>query len=196
MGRRELLEALQREGRETLAAISAREAAEEERLRTALLARRTALQCEHERLSARRCSDRQRVIMSKAASEAALLRLRVEYLLALRLREIAGNCLAQLRSDAVAALVHRFVAELPVEKWRTVRVNPADAAPAAELFPEADIVADAAVSGGLLVTSDDGSFTVDNTLETRLERLWPELLPELVAAIRMELAAGSMRCGV
>lgn len=196
MGRRELLEALHREGRETLAAIIAREAAEEERLRAALLARRTALQCEHERQTARRCSDRQRDIMSKAAGEAALLRLRVEYLLALRLREIAGSCLPQLRSSAVAAVLHRFAAELPVEEWRTVRVNPADAPRAAELFPQADIVADAAVSGGLAVTSSDGSLIVDNSLETRLERLWPELLPELVAAIRADLALRSTGCGV
>lgn len=195
MGRRELLEALQREGRETMAAIAAREAAEEERLRAAAEARRTALRCEHERQSARLCSDRRRAIMGKAAGETALLRLRVEYLLALRLRETAGNCLAQLRSDA-ASLLRCLAAELPLEEWRTVRVNPADAALAEELFPAAEIVADAALSGGLAVTSGDGSLTVDNSLETRLERLWPELLPELVAVIRTELIAGSKRCGV
>lgn len=196
MGRRELLEALQREGRETLAAIVAREAAEEGRLRAAHQARRTALQCEHERHSARICNDRRRAILSKAAGEAALLRLRVEYLLALRLREIAGSCLPQLRSGAAAAVVPRFAAELPPEEWRTVRVNPVDAALAAALFPQADIVADATISGGLAVTNRDGSLTVDNSLETRLERLWPELLPELVAVIRADLAAESTGCGV
>ena len=195
MGRRELLEALQREGQETMAAITAREATEAERLCTEALAQRTALQDEHDRQSARLCSDRQRAIMSTAAAEAALLRLRVEYLLALRLRETAANCLPQLRGGEAETLFQCLAAELPPEQWRTVRVNPADAALAGALFPTAEIFADAACSGGLLVTSGDGSLSVDNTLETRLERLWPERLPELVAAIRADHAAGSPGCG-
>ena len=41
-------------------------------------------------------------------------------------------------------------------------------------------MADPAITGGLKVMGGDGRLTVSNTLETRLERAWPDLLPAMV----------------
>jgi len=43
---------------------------------------------------------------------------------------------------------------------------------------------DGTLSGGIKAVTEDDSLTVDNTLEARLERLWPDLLPHLMAELR------------
>ena len=184
MGRRELLEALKREGLETMAAITARCEAEQERLRTGFDERRAALRLEHEQECQLRCKDLQRMILSKANREAALIRLRAEHSLSLRLHDRALLGVMQMRAEDPEALFRGLVAELPPDTWRSVRVNPDFASLATGFFPVAGIVPDASLSGGFKVTSADGSLSVDNTLKTRLERLWPELLPHLINELR------------
>ena len=185
MGRRELLEALRREGRETMAAIAARGTAEEERLRSRAEERREELRRAHEQQRELLCSARKHALIAKAAREAALIRLRTEHTLSLRLHERARICLKLLRSDdAAARLFHTLAAELPEVPWQTVWTNPGDAALASGYFPGATIMADERVSGGLKAAAADDSLTVDNTMEARLERLWPDLLPHLMAEQR------------
>ncbi|MDD2582455.1 MAG: V-type ATP synthase subunit E family protein [Desulfuromonadaceae bacterium] len=184
MGRRELVEALHREGEEVMAAIVARGAAEEERLRSGVEQRREELMREHEQQRELLCSGRQRLLMSRAVREAALIRLRAEYALSLRLRERSLRCLRQLGTASVEQNFRSLAAELPLESWRTVQVNPGNSAIAALCFPASEIVADPEICGGLRAETTDGRLTVDNTLEMRLERIWPDLLPEFMAELR------------
>ncbi len=184
MGRRELLEALHREGRETMAAISGRSAAEEERLRTGSEERREKLRREHEQQRDLLCSVLQRTLRSRAAREAALIRLRAEHALSLRLHELARLCLKQLRRDGPEQLFRALAAELPAVPWHTAWTTPGDAVLASGHFPGASIIPDEALSGGVKAVTVDDSLTVDNTLEARLERLWPDLLPHLMAELR------------
>lgn len=184
MGRRELLEALQHEGRETMDAIAAKAAAEEERLRSAAEERREALRREHELQRERLCGARQRTLRSKGAHEAALIRLRAEDTLAQRLYTRARICLEQLRGDSSELLFRALAAELPAVPWHTIWTAPADAVPASSIFPGAAIIPDETLSGGLKAAAADNSLTVDNTLEKRLERMWPDLLPQLIAELR------------
>jgi len=74
----------------------------------------------------------------------------------------------------------RLAAELPPIAWETLRVNPADAEVATRLFPRARIVPDSAICGGMEALAEEGRIRVINTLEKRLERVWPELLPALI----------------
>ena len=184
MGRRELLEALQREGQETLAAVTGRKAAEEERLRAATAERIAALRQEHEQQRELLCSSRKRQLLAKAGREAALIRLRAEHALTLRLAERARSALPQLRGADAARLLRLLAAELPSQRWQTVWTAPDDTVLAATLFPAATILADPALTGGIKAATADNALTVDNTLETRLEKLWPDLLPQLVAELR------------
>jgi vacuolar-type H+-ATPase subunit E/Vma4 len=184
MGRHELLEALQREGREKMAAIAGKGAAEEERLRAGAAQRREELRQEHEQQRELLCSELQRMLISKAAREAALIRLRAEHELSLRLHERARTCLKQLHTDDAERLFRTLADELPEGPWHTVWTAVGDASLAAHYFPDATVLTDKALAGGLKVATEDGCLIVDNTLETRLERLWPDLLPHLMAELR------------
>lgn len=184
MGRHELLEALQREGQEKMAAMNMTAAAEEERLRTAAEQRRLEILRMHEAERDLHCSNRQRTLVAKAAREAALISLRAEHALALRLHEHARRSLVRLNGENAARLLSILAAELPPRPWQRVWTTPAESVPAALLFPNATIIADPALSGGLKAATADQSLTVDNTLETRLERLWPDLLPVMIEELR------------
>lgn len=184
MGRHELLDALQREGQEKMAAMTLTAAAEEERLRTDAEQRRMEVRRKHEAERDLHCSNRQRTQIAKAAREAALISLRAEHALALRLHEHARRSLAHLGGENASRLLSILAAELPARAWQRVWTTPAGCAPAALLFPDATIIADPALSGGLKTATADQSLTVDNTLETRLERLWPDLLPVMIEELR------------
>lgn len=184
MGQRELLAALHREGDEQASAIRRTAEAEADRMRADAARRLDELRCGHEERRERLCTARQRDLLAEAEREASLVRLQVENELARGLRERSGKLLERQRDNDYAAFFKRLAAELPEAAWDTIRVNPADTALAAELFPTAAIEADRAISGGLEAVTSDGDLTVVNTLEARLERAWPELLPLMVNELR------------
>jgi V/A-type H+-transporting ATPase subunit E len=186
MGRRELLEALQREGEETMAAITARGATAAAELRSQAEERLAKLRREDEQECERLCSERKRLLLGKAAGEAALIRLRAEHALALRLHEHARSSLQELAGADAEKLFSSLAAELPAMPWSTISTSPGDARRAAALFPDATIIPDTTISGGLKAATAGQSLTVDNTLEKRLERFWPDLLPQLLAELRGE----------
>lgn len=184
MGRRELLEALQRDGREKIAAITGQRAAQKERLRAEISSKIDVLQQKHEVQRELLCSGRKRQLLAKADREAALIRLRAEHALALRLHERARHSLPQLYGDDAERLFAQLAAELPLLPWQTIWTTPDATAAAAALFPTATIVADPSLAGGIKAATAEDNLTVDNTLETRLEKLWPDLLPQMIADLR------------
>jgi V/A-type H+-transporting ATPase subunit E len=100
-----------------------------------------------------------------------------------RLSRLATSLLPQFREQQYRELFEALVRELPPYAWETVRVNPEDTAMAGRYFPEAKIVPDTRISGGMEVDGDGGRIRIVNTLEKRLERGWPELLPDLIEAV-------------
>lgn len=103
--------------------------------------------------------------------------------LADRLRRLAGDALPTLRK---AQLLPALAAELPAGSWRRVSVSPEDRTAAQTLFPRAEVIADAAITGGLDV--EEGPVRISNTLEARLESAWPEILPGLMKEILEEVS--------
>ena len=65
-------------------------------------------------------------------------------------------------------------------------VNPEDRTAARSLFPQAEVIADATIAGGLDV--EDGPVRISNTLQSRLESAWPEILPGLMKEILEEVS--------
>jgi V/A-type H+-transporting ATPase subunit E len=183
MGHAELLAALRRKGEEQADALRETAATREDALRADGAAHGKALREEFERRCDTACSERRHTIVAEAAREAALIRLRAEHELSLRLRERAGACLARLHREGGGDLA-QLAGELPDAPWSTIRVAPADSLPARGLFPGAEVREDPAITGGLAASTADGSLTVVNTLESRLEKGWPDLLPRLVAELR------------
>lgn len=167
-----------------MAAITATGLADEEELRKKAMERLAGLRREQEQHSARLCVERRRSVISAARREAGLIRLRAEHAMALRLRCQAGSSLSPLLAENRQQILAALAAELPPAPWHTARVAPDDLARTAELFPGVTVLADEAISGGIAAATADHGLTVDNTLETRLERSWPDLLPSVMAEVR------------
>jgi V/A-type H+-transporting ATPase subunit E len=186
MGYRELIDALRQEGEEKTAALRREMDAEAARIEEEAAGRTGRLRDEFERRLAGAVADQRRELLAAAREKGELALLAAENALAERLRLIARDSLPLLRGDDPERLFTLLAKELPPADWERVTVNPADAGAAQRLFPAAEIVADAAVTGGLAVVAAGGRLRVDNTLEKRLERGWPELLPPFMDELRRE----------
>jgi V/A-type H+-transporting ATPase subunit E len=183
MGYQELIAALRQEGEEKLAARRRETDAETARLEEEAAGRSGRLREEFERRRAGVVADRRRDILAAARKRGESALLDAESALAEKLSRIARTSLPLLRGDDPGRLLASLAEELPPAEWELVTVNPADAEAARRLFPAAEIVA-AAAAGGLTAAAAGGRLRVDNTLEKRLERGWPELLPLIMEELR------------
>lgn len=183
MGAAELLAALRSEGEKKAGLIREEAAGEAARLRAeaeALLARMREASLREQTQAIAAATG---AIIAEAERDARQLGLSALQQLAERLHGLARQFLPRLRTDEYPGAFARLAAEIPPALWEEIRVNPADVDRAALLFPGAKVVADAGICGGLIALADGGREEVVNTLEKRLERGWPELLPALLAEV-------------
>lgn len=110
-----------------------------------------------------------------------------EQQLLLRLFETASDLLPELRERDRIKTWQRLASELPQQGWDAIRVHPQDQVLAAECYPDLRIEADPAISGGLDVELEAGRIHLDNTLEVRLRRAWPDLSRALIESIRSKV---------
>jgi V/A-type H+-transporting ATPase subunit E len=183
VGTGELLAALRREGERKAAAIRQAAEAETARLQEESAARLALLQEEFRQKQEKAKEAATSAILAEAERAAQRIQLAAAENLAERLHALARQLLPRLRAGDYPAIFSRLASELPVAEWETLRVNPADADLAGALFPGARIETDAAICGGLEALAAGGRVQVVNTLEKRLERSWPELLPVLLREI-------------
>jgi V/A-type H+-transporting ATPase subunit E len=115
-----------------------------------------------------------------AQRQASAIATRAEQELNSRLYALGKELLNGLHGKKRAELFTRLAEEFTAGDWQTIIVHPEDTSVARQLFPQAEIVIDEGISGGLVASSADGRITVINTLEKRLERLWPRLVPEIL----------------
>lgn len=186
MGYRELIDSLRRGGEEKVQAIRQATEAEAARIEAEHAARIEALRDAYARRQQAAMAAQARDLLAEAEREGGMVRLEAENVLAGRLYLVARALLAELREQEGAGLFAALAAELLPCQWETVRVNPADAELAKVRFPQARIESDDGITGGLEVAAEGGRVRIDNTLEKRLERGWPELLPRLMNAITAE----------
>jgi V/A-type H+-transporting ATPase subunit E len=106
--------------------------------------------------------------------------------LADRLSALAKNCLLSLRDRQYEIIFSRLAEETPSENWSQVKVNPEDAALAGKYFPTTPVLEDNKIIGGFELVSEDRQLSITNTLEKRLERCWPVLLPKMVGQLEQE----------
>jgi len=126
-------------------------------------------------------------ILSDAMAKARMIMLHSEKTFSERPYPIALGSLQALRSEAYPEVFSMLAQELPRLTWQTVRVNPDDAAIAKRYFPDAEIVPEASISGGVDVMTEDGGIRVINTFEKRLERAWTEILRLILQDIYNEI---------
>jgi V/A-type H+/Na+-transporting ATPase subunit E len=179
VGTEELLAALRNEGEKKAGVLREEAESAAARLRGEAVERLALLRenCARERAAA--TAAEQRAAGSEAARAARGIRLEGAQKMAQRLQTLARALLPRLRDAQYPELFARLAGELPPREWVTLRVNPADLDRARVLFPGAQLVPDGTISGGLEACARGGELVVVNTLEKRLERGWPELLPVL-----------------
>ncbi len=180
MGQRELIESLRHEG--VMKTVKVRQETEAE---IALIQSERARNIqqlqerfhEHYRLIAR---EQSHDILDRAHHEARRILLSAEHSLSHRIYTLACSLLPRLRDSGYEKIFNDLAGELPQDSWSVIRVNPADKELAKRLFPDADIISDRTISGGLAALSDNGKIQVNNTFEKRLERAWIYLVPEIM----------------
>lgn len=180
MGREALIESLRSRATEDVAALwrDVRAQAEEYRVELAhTLEQQRLREAQAAAALARRLQDD---ASAEARHRAREIRAQAALVLADRLYRLAITQLPTLRDASGPELFQSLARELPQRDWQRVRVNPADREPASARFPSAEVACDPAISGGLDVEADEGRIRVSNTLETRLETAWPDLLPRLI----------------
>jgi V/A-type H+-transporting ATPase subunit E len=121
--------------------------------------------------------------VSEAKNRSRTRLLAAEKALSDRLYSAVLSSLPRLRGGDYREAFGKMVRELPPLEWKTVRVNPEDTGLAKSIFPGADIIPDATISGGVDAATDGGKIRVINTFEKRLERSWVDMLPELLKKI-------------
>lgn len=187
MTRTGLIEALQHKAAEDAEALWSDARAQAERLK-----REAAREVAELRVAAAERATAAAQRLEQAATAEALrqardLRMSAATALAERLYALTRAQLPWLRAEGRDALFESLAAELPAREWQKIRVHPADEPLARRRFPQAMIECDPAIAGGLDAAMEHGRIRVSNTLETRLETAWPDVLPGLIAAILPEV---------
>ena len=183
MGCKELIGSLRAAGEEQLKAIRAEAEQEAVRIRADAAHRVEALQEERARKHAAEAAKQSEALMSDANRTVRAIGLRADRALAERLYRVARASLPALKNVGYQDVFTGLARELPQFAWKTVRVNPGDVALAREQFPGAEVLADPGIIGGLEATSEGDRVQVVNTFEKRLERLWEEMLPDIMKEV-------------
>lgn len=100
-----------------------------------------------------------------------------------RLYEMAHSMLPQVRQEGYEDVFAGLVEELPPYAWETVTVNTLDMELVRSYFPDTEIQTDSSIAGGFVASGDSNRYQVINTLERRLEKVWPYVLPSLLEDI-------------
>ncbi len=183
MGCKELIESLRTAGDERIKAMRAEAEQEAERARAEAARRIAEIQVEHAAKRSAAAAAREAQYLAAANGTVRQKRLLTERALAERLYGLARSSLPTLRNVGYRDMFASFSQELPRFTWKTIRVNPADGALAREHFPDTEILFDKTITGGLEAISDGGQVKVVNTFEKRLERMWEEMLPEIMKEV-------------
>ena len=178
-----MIESLRSSGDDKVRAL--RSAAEEEaaRVRADAAQRIAAIRQDHERERAAEVAKQADALLAEAKADARRMRIRTQRAMADRLARLAQASLPSLRNVGYEGVFESFVQELPRLTWRTVRVNPVDASLARAHMPDAEVLTDQGISGGLVALSEGGRVQVVNTFEARLERSWEDMLPDVMREV-------------
>jgi V/A-type H+-transporting ATPase subunit E len=186
MGYQELIASLRKEGSEKVKALHQETRAESEKIHeeeAEMIAKLMEEFREKEEALEKSQADR---FFSAAQRTVRTIRLKAEANLADRLFGLALSCLHELRQDKYEKTFELLVNELPSTWWNEAVVHPDDKAMAETHFPNAEVVTDPAVIGGIEVYRENRRQHVINTFGKRLERAWEELLPLIVRDIYRE----------
>lgn len=187
MRNRELIEILRTKGEQRARALWKEAEEEARRLRqemeTRLQNAREEIAGDLERFEDKEIADR----LQQNREKSRRIVLDAERRLAERCYKLATEMLKHLGEEDREGMLRQLAEEIPEARWETITVNGRDGETAGQLFPKLEIETDNSISGGFCLATADRQITVNNTLETRLQRNWSFLLPELFHNIRENL---------
>jgi len=194
MGCEELIEALRKEADEKVRDIWVEAEKEAGKVRADISLRLETLR---QGIAAEKSSEEEsEKVLLEAQNRVKMTRLTSEDMLCSRLYSLAASSLHILREQGYEDIFRKLALELPSFGWRKVRVNPDDPILAQKLFSGAEVITDSNITGGMELESEGGGIWVVNTLEKRLERAWPLMLPALMEKIYREVSKNGTPPGI
>ncbi len=188
MGCKELIESLRKVADDKILAVWNEVEREAEKIKGEVSQKVEQTRSEFERKKSAAAGEKIARALSDANSAVRARRLAMEKEVSERLFSLALASLAKLRNSGYPEAFKVMARELPPLPWRTVRVNPGDTALAKKHFPDAEIVSDGTITGGMDAMTEAGKIRVINTFEKRLERTWPDVLPGLIKDVYEKLS--------
>lgn len=188
MGCKELIESLRKSADDKIRSLGQEAEAEAERIKAEISRRIEKIRENDARMLSSKAGEKTEKILWDANNTARMHRLSAEKALSDRAFSLALSSLRQLRNEKYEEVFEKIVRELPPLPWQSVRVNPEDIGLAREYFPDAEIIPDGNITGGVDAMMEAGKIRVINTFEKRLERAWEDMLPELMKAVHEEVA--------
>lgn len=113
--------------------------------------------------------------------------LEIEYFISQKCREHAEKLAEEIWRQSSEDFFERHKEELNEENWERLYVSDSDRKLAEKYFPQFEIVGDEKITGGFIAENKDGTFLIDNTIKSRFEKMWPEILPEIMGKVYEEL---------
>lgn len=184
MGCKELIESLRTVGDERLKALRQDAEREAELIRAETAEKIEALRADFTRQRSLATARDVETLLAEVNRTVKRIRIKGERSLAARLYSLAYASLNTLRDSAYPEIFAALVLELPAFGWQMIRVNPQDLDLAKSYFPGVEIVADEGIAGGLETVSEGDQVRVVNTFEKRLERIWEDILPDIMREIK------------
>jgi vacuolar-type H+-ATPase subunit E/Vma4 len=180
MGYQELIASLRTEGKEKIKEIRDEAQAEAERINAEAADTIARMREEFREKQDTLGRHQEGHVLSSAGNKARIIRLEAEQSLSDRLFRLALSCLDELRNDEYEKIFKSLCSEIPSVSWDEAAVNPHDAGMAHSYFPDAEILSDPLINGGIEVFRENRSQHIINTFKKRLERVWEEILPLIV----------------
>lgn len=187
MGVDELLSSLRGHQQEQLGEIRQETEAREAELRKKADDEVAAIKTDYEYRLAAASAKEEEAVQHQLRNCKRQLLLQAEQRLAGRLKKEAEQQLNRLRDGEYDLVFKKLVAELPGKKWDTAQVNPEDIDLVQACLPQVAVEPDTTITGGLVVTAEQGGVLVDNSFAKRLKNIWPLLLPEMIGEIYREM---------
>ncbi|WP_303702077.1 V-type ATP synthase subunit E family protein [Flexistipes sinusarabici] len=114
--------------------------------------------------------------------------LEIEYFISQKCREHAEKLAEEVWMESAEEFFERHKEELNKENWETLYVSDSDKKLAEKYFPHSKVAANEKISGGFIAENKDGTLLIDNTIKSRFEKMWPEILPEIMGKFYEELS--------
>ena len=111
------------------------------------------------------------------------LELEIEDFLAKICKKVAEEVLLKLWEESSEAFFKRKSGLYDFDKFKAVYVNEKDEELAKNFFSHLEIKIDKNIAGGFVLENKNETFYVDNTLNSRLEKVWDDILKDVIRDI-------------